>query len=135
MWKAYTDGSCQVHTSKCGGAAVVLIPPVGHTVESSFHVCNTTAQRMELEAVAEALDMTFPGAEVSLVTDSQYAYHVTVGDWTLKENLDIVGRIQRLAAERMLCIQWKPRNFEQGMKHADALSKTAASACPLDKRV
>jgi ribonuclease HI len=85
---------------------------------------------MELEAIAEALDMTPPGAEVHLTTDSQYAYHVLVGDWTLTSNLDIIRRIHRLAEKRLVLPMWVPRNSEPEMQKADALSKRAAQACP-----
>ena len=132
MWRAFCDGSCLVHTGKCGGVGVLVYPPAAKEPQvSSFHVCKTTAQVMELEAVAEALDMTPPGATVLITTDSQYAYHVLEGDWKLTANLDIIERIQRLAEKRRVLPVWVPRNSEPEMKQADTLSKHAAKACPV----
>lgn len=133
IWRAFTDGAGPTATG-CGGAAARVFPPAWTCgqpapVESYFHVCATTSQRMELSAVAEALDMTPPGAEVMLTTDSQYAYHAVIGDWKLKGNLDLIERLHRLAAERKVCMVWKPRNSEPDMKAVDWLSKQVAKFC------
>jgi len=75
--------------------------------------------------------MTPPSAEVILVTDSQYAYHVLLGDWHLIENLDIVSRIQRLAAARLVSAVWMPRCSDEHMRLADRLSREVREACDL----
>ena len=73
--KIYTDGGCSGNPGPGGWAWVLLRGSDGEAVGSGGEA-NTTNNRMELRAVIEALgkvlDLAPDGAEVELVTDSQY---------------------------------------------------------------
>ena len=123
---AYTDGACATHTTKCGGAAVVLIDGDDKEERSSFHVCETTSQRMELEAIIEALDMVPPLTDIFIKTDSMYVAGGYTGSWNLKHNLDLWARLRGLAMNRMVILAYIPRNSEPGHAEADGLASQAS---------
>lgn len=92
MIEVYTDGSC-VGGGGPGGWAFIMI----HN-EVEYHVSggdtNTTNNRMELQAVIEAL--TFKDVEIQedikiykIYTDSQLTLQCAKGNWKRKANLDL----------------------------------------------
>lgn len=70
----FTDGGCSGNPGP-GGWAYRILAAGGVSIEGSGGEPATTNNRMELRAVIEALrkcSATFPGARITLYTDSQY---------------------------------------------------------------
>lgn len=75
----YTDGSCSGNPGPGGWAA--LLQAGGHTKEISGGEDNTTNNRMELQAVIEALkELKFP-VKVDLYSDSAYVVSAFTQGW------------------------------------------------------
>ena len=73
LWTCFTDGGCQGNPGPCGWGAVVLPPDSGAKIEGSGFLGHGTNQIAELRAALHGIEMTPVGAEVLLVSDSQYA--------------------------------------------------------------
>ena len=71
IWTCYTDGGCQGNPGPCGWGAVV-IAPAGAATENAGFLGHGTNQIAELSAALHGLGMTPAGADVLLVSDSQY---------------------------------------------------------------
>lgn len=71
IWTCYTDGGCHGNPGPCGWGAVVM-SPTGATTENAGFLGHGTNQISELSAALHGLGMTPAGAEVLLVSDSQY---------------------------------------------------------------
>lgn len=72
-WLAYTDGACAPSNPGPAGWGAVLIAPDGLTETDHFGFIGPgTNQIAELTAAIEGLARVPPGAEVELVSDSQY---------------------------------------------------------------
>lgn len=76
--KIWTDGSCN-HLTRVGGWAWA----VSETLWKSGHVEDTTNQRMELQAVIEALEWARENGKnpVTIVTDSAYVMNCFTQGW------------------------------------------------------
>lgn len=66
----YTDGSCHGNPG-CGGYAAVVLQN-GITKEVHGGDFHTTANRMELTAVIEGINLLSSAAEITIYTDSRY---------------------------------------------------------------
>jgi ribonuclease HI len=75
---AYTDGACKGNPGP-GGWGVLLVYG-GHRKELSGGEAQTTNNRMELQAVIEALKSLKRSARVRIHTDSQYV-HKGISEW------------------------------------------------------
>jgi ribonuclease HI len=73
VWTCFTDGGCQGNPGPCAWGAVVIAPDGGAKTEGSGFLGHGTNQIAELRAALHGLEMTPVGAEVLLVSDSQYA--------------------------------------------------------------
>lgn len=94
MIEVYTDGSCLKNSgSGAGGwAFIMIIDDVSNQLE--YHVSgnnpNTTNNRMELQAVIEALSFEEANSiSYKIYTDSKLVLHCAKGDWKRKANLDL----------------------------------------------
>lgn len=132
MYVIYTDGACAIHTTKCGGAAALVIDEEGGRNPLSFHQCETTSQRMELSGVILGLSATPLHAEVEVKTDSQYVVQGMAGNWKLKSNLDLWEILRGLAGRRKVTFTWIPRNSEKSHADADRLANEVSKICPND---
>ena len=72
-WTAYTDGACAPSNPGPAGWGAVVIAPDGRTETDHYgFIGHGTNQIAELTAAAEGLSRVPEGAEVELVSDSQY---------------------------------------------------------------
>jgi len=67
---------------------------------------STTNNRMELQAVIEALRYTDSGASVILRTDSQYVHDVVNKGTTVKRNSDLWKLFEAEVSKRSVRVQW-----------------------------
>ena len=72
VWTCFTDGGCQGNPGPCAWGAVVIPPDGGARIEGSGFLGHGTNQIAELRAALHGIEMTPVGAEVLLVSDSQY---------------------------------------------------------------
>jgi len=72
LWTCFTDGGCQGNPGPCAWGAVVIPPDGGAPIEGSGFLGHGTNQIAELSAALHGIEMTPVGAEVLLVSDSQY---------------------------------------------------------------
>ena len=72
LWTCFTDGGCQGNPGPCAWGAVVIPPDGGASIEGSGFLGHGTNQIAELRAALHGIEMTPVGAEVLLVSDSQY---------------------------------------------------------------
>jgi ribonuclease HI len=78
----YTDGGCRMKHN-IGAWAYVVIDDK-QIKENCGYTYGTTNNRMELQAVIEALKSIKEGNEVSITTDSQYIYNAFMKDWIVR---------------------------------------------------
>src|SRR6056300_1299748 len=101
--KIYTDGSCLGNPGTGGWAFIILenedIEVIGYNGEH-----NTTNNRMELEAVIQALTYLEKN-ECKLYTDSQWVLNCAIGKWKRKANLDLWERYNKIS--KNIKIEWE----------------------------
>ena len=123
MYVFYTDGACAVHTTKCGGIGIIGYKgdvPLG---PRHAHYCNTTNNRMELEAAIVALHMTPPASVVTILTDSMYVVGPVTNNWTSTTNIEQWYDFWCLFNKRRVTMIHCPRDSHQDQTRADKASK------------
>jgi len=70
-YEVYSDGACSGNPGP-GGWGVIVIQPDGERRELSGFAARTTNNRMELMGVLQGLSLAPNGADVTVVSDSQY---------------------------------------------------------------
>ena len=90
----YTDGSCIVGR-KFGGWAAILIHPKGQKIISG-RATETTVNRMESQAVIEALKCLKEPCQVYLHIDSEIVGKGITREFGRKANKDLWGQIEEL---------------------------------------
>ena len=71
IWTCYSDGGCQGNPGPCSWG-VVILPPSGGTIENSGFLGHGTNQIAEISAALHGIELIPEGAEVLLISDSQY---------------------------------------------------------------
>ena len=118
IWTCYSDGGCQGNPGPCAWG-VVVIPPGGEPIENAGFLGHGTNQIAELSAALYGLEMTPLGADVLLVSDSQYALKGLTEwrrGWEAKgyrnskgervANLELWMRLYAVADQRRVRTQW-----------------------------
>ena len=140
----WTDGSCQGNPGP-GGWAYVVTSPDGRTLaEQSGHAPQTTNNRMELTAIAEALEAAAGRhRRLTIWSDSQYAVNAFNLGWIRKwetngwrtakrqpvKNPDLWRRIRQLLADSAAAVEFrwiKGHAGHPGNERADHLANLAA---------
>ena len=141
--RAYTDGACRGNPGP-GGWGVVLETGAGAARELRGAAARTTNNRMELQAVIEALDALPAGTAVEVVTDSEYVMKgITewIGRWKRNgwrtaggkpvRNRELWQNLDRLAAAREVAWRWvRGHSGVAGNERADALANQAIDELP-----
>ena len=122
--KIYTDGSC-LENPGCGGwCFTVLENNEQWTVVGGEH--HTTNNRMELQAVIEALDF-IQGQEYEIYTDSLLTLNCATGLWKRKSNLDLWNLYDSKSKNKILHWNWvKAHNEDEFNEYVDKLAKSEA---------
>lgn len=103
----YTDGGCSFNPGGRGGYGVVRIDcSTGEVTEFSGGYQATTNNRMEMTAVIKALETVPEGADVLLVSDSQYVLNCLCGAWKREKNRDLWAILGPMAGKYGLECQW-----------------------------
>ncbi len=139
-WTAYTDGACAPSNPGPAGWGAVLIEPGGSPPTEHYgFIGHGTNQIAELYAAIEGLARVPAGAQVELVSDSQYVlkglsewragwerkgFRNSKGDTVA--NLDLWRKLFALADERTVSVRWvRGHNGDHFNERADALANTA----------
>lgn len=139
-WVAYTDGACAPSNPGPAGWGAVLIAPDGAGESEHFGFIGPgTNQIAELTAALEGLLLVPVGAEVELVSDSQYVLK-GLTEWRagwerkgwrnskgeLVANLDLWKRLFAAADARRVSVRWvRGHNGDRANEMADALANQA----------
>jgi ribonuclease HI len=139
-WTAYTDGACAPSNPGPAGWGAVVIAPDGTTETDHWgFIGHGTNQIAELTAAIEGLSLVPPGAQVELVSDSQYVLKGLVewrGGWERRgfrnskgeavANLGLWKRLFGLADARRVTTRWvRGHNGDVYNERADALANRA----------
>jgi len=145
----YTDGSCGPTNPGPGGWAFIVLEGEELVREGSGRaLTSTTNNRMELNAVLCGLASLEPGAEVLVVTDSQYVVNGIVKGWAARweqeqylnaqgeerVNTDLWKALLVLVRERNVTWQWIKAHTRQEDVHSqmnalvDEMAKKARGA-------
>lgn len=79
--RIYTDGACDPNPGTGGWAAILIDPATGVRKEISGGARDSTNNRMELQAVIEALTCLKEPSAVTLITDSEYVKNAFTKGW------------------------------------------------------
>lgn len=139
-WVAYTDGACAPTNPGPAAWGAVLIAPDGQTVTSCYgFIGHGTNQIAEITAALEGLRRTPEGAQVELVSDSQYVLKGLTEwrkGWERKgwrnskgevvANLELWQRLFAMADARKVTTRWvRGHNGDRYNEQADALANEA----------
>jgi len=105
----YTDGSTKTNPGEGGWGYVFLLNETRR--EDSGHVISTTNNRMEANAVIEALKILPVSCEINLYTDSQYVVNgiKNWNKWKARgkiKNLDLWEQLHELAVGHVIVPIW-----------------------------
>ncbi len=122
--KIYTDGSCLRNPGGPGGWA--WWSPTTKQMGSG-HVAETTNNRMELQAILEAVKALEDDRAVRIYSDSQWSINVLTRRWKAKKNLDLIEAIWALPHWNTVRLHWvRGHNGHRDNEKADALANAAA---------
>ncbi len=139
-WIAYTDGACApTNPGPAGWGAVVIDPADGSERDHFGFIGLGTNQIAELTAAIEGLARVPPGAEVELVSDSQYVLK-GLSEWRASwerkgfrnakgepvANLGLWKQLFANADARRVSVRWvRGHNGDRRNEKADALANKA----------
>lgn len=102
----YTDGSCLKNPGPGGWAFLVSSSTNDEFEERSGGEYRTTNNRMELQAVVEALLFLPTVEKMNIYTDSQLVLHCAQGTWQRRANLDLWAQYDLAARGKQLTWHW-----------------------------
>lgn len=134
MIKVYTDGSCL--PNGVGGWGFIILPSI-ITNNIEYQVCgandNTTNNRMELQAVIEALSFDIPNLSkkensYKFYTDSKLTMNCAKGEWKRNANLDLWEIYDRISIGKRIEWEWvKAHNNNLYNEQVDKLANGVAN--------
>lgn len=104
MTLIYTDGSC-IGNPGPGGWAFCIVENEQEYSMSDFVQSPTTNNRMELQAVIEALCCVNSG-NYTIYTDSKLTMNCAQGKWKRKKNLDLWKEYDQVCNGKNLTWKW-----------------------------
>ena len=139
---AWTDGGSRKNPGPSGWGVAMVHLPTGTTKTLRGGEVESTNNRMELTAVAEALDLLKRPTDVEIRTDSRFAIQVCEDwmrawkrrGWRKKDgeppvNLDVIQRLDGLLQRHRVRFSWvKGHAGEPGNELADRLCNEAMDA-------
>jgi ribonuclease HI len=131
MIQIYTDGSCL--PNGVGGWGFIIVPST-ITNNTEYQVCgshdNTTNNRMELQAVIEALSFDIPQKAdfYKFYTDSKLTMNCAKGEWKRNANLDLWTIYDSVSKGKRIEWEWvKAHNNNYYNEQVDKLANGIAN--------
>lgn len=131
MIQIYTDGSCL--PNGVGGWGFIIVPST-NTNNTEYQVCgahdNTTNNRMELQAVIEALsfDLISNLTHYKFYTDSKLTMNCAKGEWKRNANLDLWSIYDSVSKGKRIEWEWvKAHNNNYYNEQVDKLANGIAN--------
>ena len=131
MIQIYTDGSCL--PNRVGGWGFIIVASTT-TNNTEYQVCgshdDTTNNRMELQAVIEALSFDIPKNENSykFYTDSKLTMNCAKGEWKRNANLDLWEIYDSVSKGKRIEWEWvKAHNNNHYNEQVDKLANGIAN--------
>ena len=114
---AYTDGGCRGNPGGIGGWAFVLVDRARRqALERSDAVAETTSNRMELQAVIEALAaVRRPSARILVLSDSKYVVNCGskwIAGWKQRGWKRKTGELKNVDLLQQLHLRFAPHDVE-----------------------
>ena len=126
MIKIYTDGSCL--PNRAGGWAICIIEDDNSTYYMSGCASETTNNRMELQAVIEAVSCISEKSECVIYTDSMITMNCAMGKWKRKANLDLWKEYDKESKNKRINFEHvKAHNGDYYNEKVDKLAKESAN--------
>ena len=126
MIKIYTDGSCL--SNGAGGWAICIIEDDNSTYCMSGSASETTNNRMELQAVIEAVSCISEKSECVIYTDSMITMNCAMGKWKRKANLDLWKEYDKESKNKRINFEHvKAHNGDYYNEKVDKLAKESAN--------
>jgi ribonuclease HI len=122
----YTDGS--VYPNPGNGGWACILKAGDYIKELSGGEKDTTNNRMEIEAVIQALKALKEGAKkhrIIIYSDSQWVINACQGNWNIKKNLDKVKEAKDLIAKSGCKIEWRWLKGHAGHEYNERCDKLA----------
>ena len=127
MIKIYTDGSCLKNPNGPGGYAFCIIEEDGFEYHLSDGDPCTTNNRMELQAVIEALKFINEGKSCKIYSDSKLVINCATGAWNRKANLDLWDMYNKVSKNKKIPYEWvKGHNGDKYNELVDKYAKEEA---------
>ena len=131
MIEVYTDGSCL--PNGVGGWGFIIVSST-NTNNTEYQVCgahdNTTNNRMELQAVIEALsfDLISNLTHYKFYTDSKLTMNCAKGEWKRNANLDLWTIYDSVSKGKRIEWEWvKAHNNNHYNEQVDKLANGIAN--------
>jgi ribonuclease HI len=131
MIQIYTDGSCL--PNGVGGWGFIIVSST-NTNNTEYQVCgahdNTTNNRMELQAVIEALsfDLISNLTHYKFYTDSKLTMNCAKGEWKRNANLDLWTIYDSVSKGKRIEWEWvKAHNNNHYNEQVDKLANGIAN--------
>ena len=107
----YSDGGAWPNNGTGNGGWACIIKNGESITELSGNCEKTTNNRMELEAILQALNFIklnyVANDPIVIYSDSQWAINACNGNWHITKNLDKVKEIKWIYQTYMMDIEWK----------------------------
>jgi ribonuclease HI len=130
----YTDGSCIPNPGPGGWAFVALPNPLDES-PIEWHVSGgdpkSTNNRMELQAVIEALMFCHDKKEYIIYSDSQYVIKCAKGIYARKKNTDIWTNYDKVSKGKV--IEWEWVKGHSGDKYNEIVDHLAKQEAKITK--
>ena len=106
MIKIYTDGSCLKNPGGPGGWAICVITEDDYEFYFSEGESSTTNNRMELQAVIQAILCVKENASCIIYTDSKLTINCAKGIWKRHANLDLWNEYDKQSRNKNIDFEW-----------------------------
>ena len=119
----YTDGSCLKNPGGVGGWACCIVYPDNIEIHLMGNCISTTNNRMELQAVIEAIRHISCKEECTVVTDSMLTINCASGKWKRNMNIDLWEEYDIVSKGKKISFEWVKGH--SGNKYNELVDKIA----------
>lgn len=136
-YSLYVRGRCNnCSPNKEGSWAYILLNEKGDVIkEASQGVCDTTVNRMEMQAMIKGVRRTPKGSEILIISDSEYAINIMSGKWKAQANIDLLAPFKRLKKDRHIKFEWAKANNAKYNSLCDKMTRQSIADIKKESKV